>query len=70
MPSWLSGLDLNIDTKRFNLPEISNIFKKSDWSMGDVVAVLKALAILGINVFIVVVEVVVGILKALLPFLS
>jgi hypothetical protein len=47
-----------------------NLFDLKDLSSGDFVSVLKAIGTLAINLFIIVIQVVVAILKGLLPFLS
>jgi hypothetical protein len=47
-----------------------NFFNTKSFSSGDIVSMLKAVAVLAINLFLIVIQTVAGILKALLPFLS
>lgn len=47
-----------------------DILKGGNVSSNDLTGALKAIAVLAINLFLIVIQVVVGILKALLPFLS
>ena len=47
-----------------------NLLNTENLSASDLPGALKAVAVLAINLFLIVIQVVVGILKALLPFLS
>ncbi|MBI2669622.1 MAG: hypothetical protein HYX20_00525 [Candidatus Yanofskybacteria bacterium] len=47
-----------------------NLLNTKNLSSGDLASVLKAVAVLAINLFLIVIQTVAGILKALLPFLS
>lgn len=51
------------------IPDL-NLLNTKNFSSGDVVSMLKAVAVLAINLFLIVIQTVAGILKALLPFLS
>ncbi len=51
-------------------PTNVNLLDLKDLSSGDFVSVLKAIATLAINLFLIVIQVVVAILRGLLPFLS
>ncbi|MBI2063008.1 MAG: hypothetical protein HYT61_02075 [Candidatus Yanofskybacteria bacterium] len=58
------NIDLGTTMPNLNLLNINNL------SSNDFVSVLRAVAILAINLFLIVIQTVAGILKALLPFLT
>ena len=58
--------DTGIGTSVPNL----NLINMENLSSGDIISMLKAVAVLAINLFLIVVQTVAGILKALLQFLS
>jgi len=47
-----------------------DFFNVKNLSSGDIISILKAVVVLAINLFLIVIQTVAGILKALLPFLS
>jgi hypothetical protein len=47
-----------------------NLSNTKSLSSGDIISMLKAVVVLAINLFLIVIQTVAGILKALLPFLS
>lgn len=71
---------LNVTTEVPSLTGISRFGLGTQWNIelldfknlsgGDAISVLKAIAVLAINLFLIVIQVVVAILKGLLPFLS
>lgn len=50
--------------------DIKSIVEKKSFTTGDLTAMLKAMAVLGINLFLVIVSSIASILKAVLPFLK
>lgn len=78
-PSIIEPLDiLKSDLFKNIVPNIGigttipnlNLLNTKNLSGGDLVSVLRAIAVLAINLFLIVIQTVAGILKALLPFLS
>ena len=67
LPMNSRGLFSNTATGSFRDLKLLNT---EGLSSGNLVSALKSVAVLAINLFLIVIQVVVGILKALLPFLS
>jgi len=70
LPSLGGVTTQGIGTSVPSLPSFSRFLDTGNLSAGDVVSMLKAVAVLTINLFLIVIQTVAGILKALLPFLS
>lgn len=79
VPSIIEPLDiLKSDLFKNIIPNIGigttipnlNLLNTKNLSGGDLTSALKAIAVLAINLFLIVIQTVAGILKALLPFLQ
>ena len=62
--------NLNVSGTSSSVPDIKGLLNTNDLNSGNLFKMLKAVAVLAINLFLIVIQVVVGILKALLPFLN
>jgi len=62
--------NLGVGTSIPSLSGLSQFLDTKNLSSSDITSMLKAVAVLAINLFLIVIQVITGILKALLPFLS
>lgn len=69
-PTSLPDISSKINNVDVNVPNISNLLNVKDLSVDNLIKILKEVASLAIRLFIVIVQTLADILKALLPFLD